>query len=101
MNINLGFKTAGRALGAAFALLLVHYLAIQTYANWCAPLSIAGALLAIFTVASPPCSFLLTVASKTQELYVAAWIAMGVAILAFLGGIWDTMTTTVTKVATK
>jgi len=88
---NSGVKTAVKSMGVALLLLLVHYVSIQTYACWCAPLSVFGALTSIFTVASPPCTFLLTVASKSQELYVAAWIAMGVAIVSLIGGLWEAM----------
>ena len=42
----------------------------------------------IFTVSSPPCTFLLSIASRSQELYTAAWVAMSMAIISLIGGLW-------------
>tara|TARA_B110001469_G_C9315366_1_gene169826 strand:- start:277 stop:471 length:195 start_codon:yes stop_codon:yes gene_type:complete len=47
-----------------------------------------GAVTSIFTVSSPPCTFLLSIASRSQELYTASWVAMSMAIISLIGGLF-------------
>tara|TARA_B100000795_G_C22457439_1_gene307978 strand:+ start:83 stop:388 length:306 start_codon:yes stop_codon:yes gene_type:complete len=84
----LGMKNAGKSVGIAVLLLSVHFITIQIYATWCVPYTFIGAITSIFTVSSPPCTFLLSIASRSQELYTAAWVAMGMAIISVIGGMW-------------
>ena len=84
----LGMKTAGKSIGIAVLLLMVHFITVQTYATWCVPYTFMGAVTSIFTVSSPPCTFLLSIASRSQELYTAAWVAMSMAIISLIGGLF-------------
>jgi hypothetical protein len=83
------FITSIKYVGVSLLLLSIHYCSIQIYAGWCVPPTIYGVVASIFAVASPPCALLLSIAAKSQELYIAAWIAMSVAIVSFIGGIWN------------
>ena len=81
-------KTAVKSIGIAVLLLMVHFITVQIYAKWCVPYTFMGAITSIFTVSSPPCTFLLSIASRSQELYTAAWVAMSMAIISLIGGLW-------------
>ena len=89
--VMLGFKTCVKSLSIAFFILSMHYVAIQVYTNVCVPFGVKGYILSLFTVASPPCSFLLKVAITLQYLYITVWFSIGVALISFIGGIWNTI----------
>jgi len=82
------FGTTGKSVGVALLLLSIHYVSIHIYSYWCVPLSVYGLIESIFTVASPPCTLLLSISSKSQELYTASWVAMGVAAVSLIGRLW-------------
>ena len=89
--IVLGFKTCAKALCVALFIHFSHYVAINAYSTLCVPCGAKGYMMSLFTVASPPCAFLLKVAVALQDLYITVWISMGVALIAFLGGVWNSM----------
>ena len=89
MGVSLGFKTCGKALCIALAIHFSHYAAINTYSTLCVPCGARGYMMSLFTVASPPCAFLLKIAVALQDLYITVWISMGVAGIAFIGGVWN------------
>ena len=76
-------KDLGKSICIAVILLMVHFITVQIYATWCVPYTIMGAITSIFTVSSPPCTFLLSIASRTQEIYSAAWVAMSMGIISY------------------
>ena len=89
MKIEIGYKTAAKSFALAFGLLFIHWIAIRSYATFCAPAGFGGFVQAAFTVASPPCLALNVIQGKVQELYIAVWIAMGVAVCGFFVGLVD------------
>jgi hypothetical protein len=89
-NCSYYFCNSVSALSFTLFLLSIHYLSIQVYSNLCTPLSLYGFIHSIFTVASPPCRFMLFIAHHTSEIYVTSWISMGVSILYFIKGICNT-----------
>jgi len=89
MKLEFGFSTAAKAIGIALGLLMIHWAGIQIYSTWCAPGDLMGFATSIFTVASPPCRALLTISTSVQEMYIMAWISMGVAFISFIGGIMN------------
>ena len=91
MGSYLGFKTCGKALCIALVIHFSHYVAINTYSTLCVPCGARGYMMSLFTVASPPCAFLLKIAVALQDLYITVWISMGVAVIAFIGGVWNSM----------
>ena len=92
MGATLGFKTSSKALCVAFLIHFSHYIAINAYSTLCVPCGAKGYIMSLFTVASPPCSFLLKIAVTLQDLYITVWISMGVAAIAFIGGVWNSIT---------
>ena len=89
MKIEIGFRTATKSLALAFGLLFIHWIAIRSYAALCAPPGFWGFVQSAFTVASPPCLALNVMQGKVQELYIAVWIAMGIAVCGFFVGLVD------------
>jgi len=77
------------SLCVVMCLLSVHYVTLHLYTTVCVPFGVKGYIFSLFTVGSPPCFFLLKIASALHETYIALWISMGIAVISFGGGVFD------------
>ena len=62
------------------AIFLTHYIVANLYATICAPLSVEGLLMSVFTTSSPVCNGLLLTLNYTSSNYgllVGGLVAMG------------------------
>ena len=71
------FKTLFWGCIVAPSVLAVHVIALRMYVNMCVPLGFQ----ALWTVASPPCTALLHITSRTSELYISAWAIIVVSVV--------------------
>lgn len=86
---NFDFKTCLYSLFVAGCILSVHYFSLHIYTSVCIPFGVKGYLFSLFTVGSPPCFFLLKIASALHETYIALWLSMGIAVASFVGGVFE------------
>ncbi len=66
------------------AIFLTHYVSANLYAAICAPLSVEGLLLSVFTTSSPVCNALLLTLNYTSSNYgllMGGLVAMGIGAL--------------------
>lgn len=85
--MNAKLKIAAVSLSISFLLLVVHWTSVQVYSQLCAPRGFWGFVSTMFTMASPPCQFVLTLMSKTSELYLAMWISMAAGVCTALSAL--------------
>ena len=63
---------------APFVFITIHWVAGQTYANFCTPPGIYGYFVAFFNVANPVCSYALQVMEMSKYFYNQSWIFIGI-----------------------
>ena len=63
---------------APFVFTTIHWIAGQTYANFCAPPGFHGYIITFFNVANPVCSYTLQVMEMSKYFYNQSWIFIGI-----------------------
>jgi hypothetical protein len=61
-------------LSVPFIILILHWVLVRFYSNYCAPESLYGLMTSFVSVGSPICVTLMTIIEKTSSFYISSWV---------------------------
>lgn len=70
-------------LGIIFFSVIAHWILINTYVYFCAPLSLIGFFKTFFSLGSPVCQFINLLQFELAKNYMTIWVGAGMAVVAF------------------
>jgi hypothetical protein len=80
------------AMPIAFASL--HWVAAQTYVQFCAPPGMYGYIVTFFNMANPVCSYTLQALEVSKYFYSQSWIFIGITTFGACKHVYEKCTTT-------
>ena len=85
------YKTI-KYLSVPFLILILHWVLLRVYSNYCAPQSIYGLITSFVTVGSPICLTLMTIIEKTSTFYISSWVVITMLCLGMITGLLESNT---------
>lgn len=85
------YKTI-KYLSVPFLILILHWVLLRVYSNYCAPQSIYGLITSFVTVGSPICVTLMTIIEKTSTFYISSWVVITMLCLGLITGLSESNT---------
>tara|TARA_Y100001936_G_scaffold29592_1_gene27807 strand:- start:29 stop:283 length:255 start_codon:yes stop_codon:yes gene_type:complete len=70
-------------ISIVFFSVIAHWILVNAYVYFCAPLTFMGALKTFFSLGSPVCQFMNLIQFELAKNYVTIWATAGVAVVAY------------------
>ena len=70
-------------IGIIFFSVIAHWILINTYVYFCAPMSIIGLFKTFLNLGSPVCQFINLLQFELAKNYITIWVGAGIAVVAY------------------